>query len=478
MDEVRVDEDELTKEIESFSVISGDDNEEKVYQGVNNNDSGAEISMEARQSQWVNLLGVRNKPDQLIDWDHLYNLNDQAELRKQCQKVVENVQNNGGDRERKTKVTVPALESMMTLWCKKRKIQNASKVHWTDLMTVLIEMDFDNPTLFNIFYAITTKYIPRDIDESGKTYDLFRLIMQYHDPEICSHLDSLKITPHSYASSWFNSLFSKDLDVKLCLQLWDIYFEKGDPFLVFFISLCLIQSARDQILQMKDKNEIITFLRDIPKNMSVEDITDLIDVCKVSMSLTPLSVQEDFHCMLFGANMVEDFYELPLQTLLCLPISVQELYKRSVDGGAYGVMMPYNYFVIDTRSQKEFSSGSIPGSYNLSGRLLVDAPEKFTNAMTTLMRFKKESCASDHICFFGSGLEEDDSYMVMVISSFLHKNVNHISYVDGGYKALHSVLKETNNLNKLSNHFDGNACLHCNGQKAEAKESFTWKLFV
>uniref|UniRef100_A0AC34GEE3 Rab-GAP TBC domain-containing protein n=1 Tax=Panagrolaimus sp. ES5 TaxID=591445 RepID=A0AC34GEE3_9BILA len=243
MEDIRVDEDELTKEVESFSIIS-DEDEEKVHQGVNNNDSGAEISMEARQAQWVNLLGVRNKPDQLIDWDHLYNLNDQAELRKQCQKVVEKVQSNGGNREpelrkqcqkvvekvqsnggnreRKTKVTVPALESMMTLWCKKRKIQNASKVHWTDLMTVLIEMDFDNPTLFNIFYAVTTKYIPRDIDESGKTYDLFRLIMQYHDPEICSHLDSLKITPHSYASSWFNSLFSKDLNVKLCLQLWDI----------------------------------------------------------------------------------------------------------------------------------------------------------------------------------------------------------------------------------------------------------------
>lgn len=88
-------------------------------------------------------------------------MSDQAELRKQCQKVVEYVQSNGSKRERKTKVTVPALESMMTLWCKKRKIQSASKVHWMDIMTVLIEMDFDNPTLFNILYAITTKYIPR-----------------------------------------------------------------------------------------------------------------------------------------------------------------------------------------------------------------------------------------------------------------------------------------------------------------------------
>ena len=93
----------------------------------------------------------------------------------------------------------------------------------------------------------------------------------------------------------------------------------------------MVQSVREQILEMKTKDEIISFLKEVPKNMGSEDIVDLIDVCSVSVSLTPVSIREDFHCMLFGANMVEDFYELPLHTLLCMPISVQELYKRVID---------------------------------------------------------------------------------------------------------------------------------------------------
>lgn len=54
--------------------------------------------------------------------------------------------------------------------------------------------------------------------------------------------------------------------------------------------------------------------------------------------------------------------------------------------------------------------------------------------MNSLMKFKDDSCKMDHVCFLGSGLEDDDSFMMMVISRFLQQNKKHISYVDGGYK--------------------------------------------
>lgn len=65
---------------------------------------------------------------------------------------------------------------------------------------------------------------------------------------------------------------------------------------------------------------------------------------------------------------------------------------------------------------------------------IVDEPDQFHNAMSSLLQFKDDNCPKDHICFVGSGLEEDDSYMMMVISRFLQHNREHISYVDGGYK--------------------------------------------
>lgn len=35
--------------------------------------------------------------------------------------------------------------------------------------------------------------------------------------------------------------------------------------------------------------------------------------------------------MLFGSNLVDEFSDFPLNSLMCLPISVQELYKRGID---------------------------------------------------------------------------------------------------------------------------------------------------
>lgn len=56
--------------------------------------------------------------------------------------------------------------------------------------------------------------------------------------------------------------------------------------------------------------------------------------------------------------------------------------------------------------------------------------------MNCLLKFKEENCEKDHICFIGSGLEEDDLFMMMIISRFLHNTVEHVSYMDGGYRSI------------------------------------------
>lgn len=42
----------------------------------------------------------------------------------------------------------------------------------------------------------------RDCFVKGRPFHLFRLLLQYHEPELCSFLDTKKITPDSYAISW------------------------------------------------------------------------------------------------------------------------------------------------------------------------------------------------------------------------------------------------------------------------------------
>lgn len=42
----------------------------------------------------------------------------------------------------------------------------------------------------------------RDCMANGRPFHLYRLLLQYHEPELCSFLDTKKITPDSYAINW------------------------------------------------------------------------------------------------------------------------------------------------------------------------------------------------------------------------------------------------------------------------------------
>jgi hypothetical protein len=87
--------------------------------------------------------------------------------------------------------------------------------------------------------------------------------MLYHDPELCAFLDTKKVSPDSYAHQWFRSLFAASAPPEVTLHLWDIYFQLGDQFLVFFMSLILLYNMREEILVNsadKDKLELTSLL--------------------------------------------------------------------------------------------------------------------------------------------------------------------------------------------------------------------------
>uniref|UniRef100_A0A1I7ZB02 TBC1 domain family member 23 n=1 Tax=Steinernema glaseri TaxID=37863 RepID=A0A1I7ZB02_9BILA len=422
-----------------------------------------------RCEKWVNALGVRNKADPLMDWDQLYNLKNQAELRKHCRSVCDRV----GDI-----ISVPELESLVTLYCKKQGLEFTTDNGWIELLEVLISVGFDASTLYNIFFAITTKYVPRDLSPKAKVYDLFRLILQYHDPELCTHLESVKCTPHSYAHDWFSTLLAKSSTANVLSVVWDCYFDKGDPFLIFFMILVLLVNARDSIMGMKnEENQLRDFIVSLPKQLSEEDVPDFMDLAEYYSQRTPMSIREKFHFVLFGSNLVSEGSDVDLSKTLCLVVSVQELVKRI--GPISAAKHEYSYFIIDSRDQSEFINGNIPGSFNLCCRLFVDEPDQFHIAVDSLESFKKSVRPDDHICFVGRGDEELDSYMMMVIAKFLQLDKRYVSLLEGGYKALHTFLKESDNLSVLANH-NPQTCEECVGasDRKESTASGMWSVMT
>lgn len=124
--------------------------------------------------------------------------------------------------------------------------------------------------------------ISRDCVQNGSPYHLFRLLMLYHDPELCAFLDTKKIAPDSYAHLWvihlllsrigresplnnfaffqFRSLFAARTNVDVTLSILDMYFQLGDQFLIFFMSLILVFNMRDEIMAASDmdKSELLS----------------------------------------------------------------------------------------------------------------------------------------------------------------------------------------------------------------------------
>lgn len=95
------------------------------------------------------------------------------------------------------------LESILTFHCKsdKRRKYN-QKNGWTDLLFPLIALKLPRSDTYGLFEAISNKFIPRNND----AYHLLRLIILYHDPELCNLLDTKKITTDLFAAPWVSTL--------------------------------------------------------------------------------------------------------------------------------------------------------------------------------------------------------------------------------------------------------------------------------
>ncbi|KJH44527.1 kelch repeat protein [Dictyocaulus viviparus] len=408
---------------------------------------------------WVRLLGVFNRPNPLDDWDQLYNLNNQIGLRNDCRKLAILLDN---------KKSVPELESFMTLYCKKRNVDYKKDIGWLVILEKIIRLDLPGEHLFNVFFAFTTKYIPRETRENAQIYDLFRLLLQYHDPQISSHLDSLKCDPYSYANQWFSTMLAASVHDDVCRTLWELYIEKGDPFLIFYMAIVLIVNARDQLLDinLSGRDMALKTLVSLPNQLTVDDIPDFVQLSVFYADRTPQCVREDLHYLIFGSNYDDDAGEIQMSKLLCLPLAARELIRKEPRATCN-----ITYFVIDCRSNEAYKNGHIYGSFNLDCKLMVDEPDQFEMALACLQSFKHDQKLDEHICFLGYGENDMDQFMNMVIARFLQDGKSHVTFAQSGYRGLHSALLESNRLRLINSH-NKLKCQECKNGTAVS----SWKL--
>uniref|UniRef100_A0A671T1P4 TBC1 domain family member 23 n=1 Tax=Sinocyclocheilus anshuiensis TaxID=1608454 RepID=A0A671T1P4_9TELE len=281
----------------------------------------------------------------------------------------------------------------------------------------------------------------------GRPFHLFRLLLQYHEPELCSFLDTKKITPDSYAINWMGSLFSSNGLPEVSQALWDIYLQQADPFLIFFLMLIILVNAKDSILTQEgdSKEDIIKMLEQSPALLEAEDIEDLFSLAQYYNSKTPLSLRKENH-NLFGSSLVALKEEdMDLSQALCLPVSVPEILQANQ-------LQPegVRFFVVDCRPAEQYNAGHLSTAFHLDSDLMLHNPSEFALSVKSLLEAQKQSLESgsvasgEHLCFMGSGREEEDMYMNMVLAHFLQKNKEFVSIAKGGFMALQQHLADIN----------------------------------
>ncbi|KZC14003.1 PREDICTED: TBC1 domain family member 23 [Dufourea novaeangliae] len=428
---------------------------------------GKAIPVYLRPEAWEACLDVTDRGNQLSHFNEVFDLLEQNIIRDDCQQFVAKLGNND-----EVKVCVLSdLESILTFYCKSKEKQYKRGNGWIELLGPLIDLKLLRRVTYNLFEAIIDIYIPR-----GEAYSsVLRLLLLYHEPELCSFLDTKRISPDQYARGWVTTLFSGVCSLPAVCTMWDLYFMQADPFFMLFLSLIMVINAREQILSMKDndKQSIIDAIAAMPCALEAEDVTDFCSLAQYYAMKTPSSFKQDLYPIMFG----EGYDEKYISHALCLPVSAQELVENSIESPSTPntTVESVRFFLVDCRPAEQYNAGHLPTAFHLDCNLMLQEPAAFATAVQGLLQAQRQALAvgsqagGEHLCFLGSGRQEEDRYTHMVVASFLQKHTQYVSMVTSGYQAIHEYFGDE----VVSSLVDHNSqhCLVCNANISETNSN-------
>ena len=381
-----------------------------------------------RADVWSHCLETDLRKNKIEKFNEIYDHPDQAEIRTAAKNLVENL-----DREDKFQLQADA-EAILTVHfksCGSDPLRYDENI--VSLLRPVIDLSLTKNEKFSIFQTVLDKFIPNS-ESTEAVHDLARLLLLYHDPQLCNHLDSLKISFQQFASSWFASLMSATCDAEVTSQLWDLYIVHNDPWIIFFIVTVMLVNFRDNILEVgSDRDELLARLTRLPGQIEAEDIPDLVTLAQVYSGRTPSS---------FKNNFLETIFTKPnkdiaqrIKSLLCLPVSADEILASE--------LVSFQFFVVDCRPADQYNAGHLSRAFHLDCSLMLQDPAAFSTACSALVSFQQSAMTAqaggEHLVFLGDGEEAGDieANMMMAVARFLQKHTKYISVLIEGYPSFH-----------------------------------------
>lgn len=178
------------------------------------------------------------------------------------------------------------MESVVTCYCKTHHVEYTPE--WVDLLLPILALKRPRKDTYAIFEALLERLVPRHSDD---IYHVLRLLILYHDPQLCSFLDTKRITPDMFARNWFTTLFAGVCNLSVVHAIWDLYLQRSDPFFVFFLSLVILVNDREHLLSLKNENkqEIVKVISLMPSALERNDVKDFCSLALYYVLKTPKS---------------------------------------------------------------------------------------------------------------------------------------------------------------------------------------------
>ncbi|XP_023337797.1 TBC1 domain family member 23 [Eurytemora carolleeae] len=405
--------------------------------------AGRALPSSLRTDVWSHCLDVSGRKSKLEKFDDVYDHPDQAQIRQAAQKFSD-IQ------------AVSEVESILTVYLKDTGAKFQSK--YVDLLTPITRLSLTRNEKYTVFQTILERFVPVESDNSDSAlYHLSRLLLLYHDPHLCNHIDSLKINFSDFSTSWFSSLLSGDLSPEISEQLWDLYIVNSDAWLIFFMVITMLVNCRDHILEINnDREELLARLKRLPGQIEAEDVPDLVTLAQVWSARTPSSFKSKYYHTIFTAP--DPASEMEVKSILCLPVSPQEVVSSE--------LVNSQFFVVDCRPAEQYNSSHLSSAFHLDCSLMLQDPTQFSTACSALLGFHQTAVLGgqgEHLVFLEEGrgykravsdsicrsLTEQssehskDKYLVednmnMAVSRFLQQHTKFTSILEGGFPSLHS----------------------------------------
>jgi hypothetical protein len=159
-----------------------------------------------------------------------------------------------------------------------------------------------------LFARMVAKFAPRLYASEDEEFTslqcsmrLLRLMLQYHDPDLCKYLDQYAVVPELYATPWFLTLFARSLPRPLLMALWDFLVacaRAPGPEIVHAIAVAFLMSHRDAILAADTQGTVSAELPMVVSQLTFTSLDHVRSVCASALDIladTPLSFRRLLH---------------------------------------------------------------------------------------------------------------------------------------------------------------------------------------